>query len=533
MSLAQELIQKQGRLQSDRSNFENHWAEIAPLVLPRQDDFFNQRRNEGDRRTRSKYDDTATLALERGSAAIEGILIPRGQLWHGIQLPEELNDDHEAQIWAEDVTKFLFKHRYGSKANFASQAHEFIMSLLCFGTAVMAVEDIMGDGIKYKNTHLSEHFIMENARGMIDTDFRKYRMTAKQASEKFGEKTPPKVKEMLEKSPNEKMEFLHVVMPDIDNETDMPFVGYHVSVADAEVISVGGFKSFPYIVSRWVTAPNEQYGRSPAMNVLSEIKMLNQIRKTDLKARHNAVDPPILAADQHTIRKLSMKAGAINYGTIGPDGRPLVQPYMNGANINASQDTIEQSRKIINDAFFVTLFQILVDTPQMTATEVLYRAEEKGMLLSPSAGRQMTEWLGPLIEREITLYEDYGIFEDDGILPMPDSLKELGGSIEISYQNPLTQMQNAGEGSATERTIQSLIPAAQIDPSVLAPVDWAAYGDIIRRANGAPTRLFKTAEAIEAEQAQKAQAESMQQMAQMAPQVAGAVKDIAQAQSFE
>lgn len=533
MGIANELIQKRARLQSDRANFENHWSEIAPLVLPRQDDFFGGHHAEGDRRTRQKYDDTATLALERGSAAIEGILIPRGQIWHGIQLPEELNDDYEAQLWAENVTKFLFKNRYNSTANFASQAHEFIMSLLCFGTAIMSVEDIVGEGLKYRNSHLSEHCVMENARGIIDTDYRKYRMTAKQAFEKFGDKTPEKVRKCLEKEPHKKMEFLHVVMPDTENDVGMPFVGYHVSVEDNELIDIGGFKSFPYIVSRWVTAPNETYGRSPAMNVLSEIKMLNQIRKTDLKARHNAVDPPILAADQMTIRKLSMKAGAINYGTVGMDGRPLVQPYRSGGDINASNDTIQQSRQIINDAFFVTLFQILVDTPQMTATEVLYRAEEKGMLLSPSAGRQMTEWLSPLIERELSLYEDYGIFEDDGVLAMPDSVKEFGGVVDVSYSNPLTQMQQAGEGSATERTIQSLVPLAQIDPSILDNVDWMEYGEIIRKSNGAPQALFKSPERIEEEKAAKQQAAQMQQMVQAAPQVAGAVKDIAQAQAIE
>ena len=533
MGLASELIQKQAKLQSDRSNFENHWAEIAPLVLPRQDDFFNNSHAEGDRRTRKKYDDTATLALDRGAAAIEGILIPRGQFWHALGLDESLKDDYEAQVWAEDVRKFLFARRYAPNSSFASQAHEYIMSLLAFGTAIMSVEDMVGQGLKYRSSHLSEHFIMENAYGLIDVDYRKYSITAKQAKEKFGDKTPQKVLDTLEKEPNKKMEFLHVVMPDEGNDTDMPFVGYHVSIEDNEIIGIGGFKSFPYIISRWSTAPNETYGRSPAMNVLSEIKMLNQIRKTDLKARHNAVDPPILAADQHTIRKLSMKAGAVNYGAVGPDGRPLVLPYNNGSRIDVSNDAIQQSRAIINDAFYVSLFQILVDTPQMTATEVLHRAEEKGMLLSPNAGRQKGEWLDQMITRELTLYEDYGIFEDDGILPMPDSVKATGGAINIRYTNPLSTMQKSGEAAGTERTVQSLIPVAQIDPSVLKSVDWNEYAKIIAEANGAPKKLFKSPEVIEQEQQQEQQAAMMQQAVDAAPQLAGAVKDIAQAQAIE
>lgn len=529
--VAKNLIEQKGKLASERANWENHWADIAPLVLPRQDEFFNENRTEGDKRTRQRFDDTATLALERGAAAIEGVLIPRGQMWHGIAPPDDLIGDYEVEAWCERLAAFLFSKRYASKANFASQAHEFIMSLLAFGTGIMAVEDIVGSGIRYKTCHLSEHYIMENSRGFVDTTYRCYKLTAKQAMEKFGDNVGDKVKQQYEKDPSKKMEFLHVVRPDTENDTDFDFASYHVSIEDGTLMATGGFKTFPYIVSRWVTAPNETYGRSPAMTVLAEIKMLNQIRKTDLKQRHMAVDPPILAADQHTIRKLSMKAGAINYGTLDMNGNPLVRPYNAGTNISISNDIIEQSRQVINDAFFVSLFQILVDTPAMTATEVLYRAEEKGQLLSPSAGRQMTEWLDPLVEREISLYEEYGIFEDDGILAMPDKLKEYGGSVNVQYTNPLSQMQKSGKGAATERTVQSLLPFAEFGS--LEKIDWSGYSDIIREANGAPVTMFKSDEQLQAEREAQAQQQAMQQMVEAAPQVAGAVKDIAQAQAIE
>lgn len=52
---------------------------------------------------------------------------------------------------------------------------------------------------------------------------------------------------------------------------------------------------------------------------------------------------------------------------------------------------------------FITLFQILVDNPQMTATEAMLRAQEKGQLLAPTAGRIQAEFLGTLILRKLTL----------------------------------------------------------------------------------------------------------------------------------
>lgn len=532
MALAKELIDRQKKLEGERNTWEQHWSDIAPLILPRQDDFFNERRTPGERRTRERFDDTGPLALERGAAAIESILIPRGQMWHGIGLPDELIGDYEAEAWAEKLTRFLFKQRYSPEANFASQAHENIMSLLAFGTGIMAVEDMVGRGLRYKACHLSEHYIMENSRGIIDVDYRCYKLTAKQAMEKFGEDAPEKVRDKFDKNPSDKMEFLHVVMPDAEGDSDYDFVSYHVSVEDNQVIGrPGGYKTFPYIVSRWTTAPNEIYGRSPAMTVLAEMKMLNQIRKTDLKQRHMAVDPPILAADQHTLRKLTMKSGYINYGTLDMNGNPLVRPYNSGGDIGASNDIIEQSRGIINDAFFVTLFQILVETPRMTATEALIRDQEKGMLLSPNAGRQETEWLDRQIAREISLYEDYGIFEDDGFLAMPESVKEYGGEVDVYYTNPLSQMQMSQRALAMEKTVQSLLPFAEMGS--LSRIDWDNYGNIMRESNNAPVTMFKSDEQMEAEQEAAEQQAQMQQMVEAAPAVAGAVKDIAQAQAIE
>lgn len=531
MGIANELIDRQQKLAAERSNWDNHWSEIAPLVLQRQDDFFNQNHAKGEKRTRQKFDDTATLALERGSAAIEGILVPRSQKWHGIGLPDDLQDDQEAQEWADKLANFLFRKRYEPEANFASQAHEYILSLLAFGTAVMFVEDNVGKGVRYKTSHLGEHFIMENEAGVVDTNYRKYKMTAKQALERFGDLAPEKVRQCYDKDPSKEMDFLHVVRPDYDDDSEFPFVSYHVSIEDNELIDVGGFKTFPYIVSRWLKAPNEVYGRSPAMNVLAEIKMLNQMRRTDIKARHNAVDPPILAADQSTIRRLSMKAGAINFGAIDMNGRPLVQPYNTGHSIPASQDSLNESRKVINDAFFVTLFQILVDGPAMTATEVLQRAQEKGTLLSPNAGRQMSEWLARMVEREVSIYEEYGIFEDGQFLAVPDSLKDRGANFDIKFTNPISTMQRTEEALNTERTIQSLLPFA--DLGVLDRIDFDAYGDIMLEANGAPAKLFKSEEQMQQEQEAKAQQAQIMQAMQAAPVIAGAMKDVAQAQAVE
>lgn len=532
MGLATELLQKNETLRNDRSTFEHHWAEIAPLVFPRQDNFFDNNNEPGERRTRHRYDDTAALALDHGAAAVESILTPRQVMWHGIGLPEDIADDYESQVWSEKLAKFLFKMRYRPNTNFSSNLHECYMSLLAFGTSVLAVEDMLDGSARYKACHIGEFSFMENARGIVDMVYRYYKLTARQALEKFKENSSDKIKDMAEKNPSEKMWFLHVVMPDEGGDTDMEYVSYHVCCMSKELLSIGGFREKPYIVSRWTTAPDEVYGRSPAMTVLAEIKMSNQMRRTDIKARHMAVDPPLLAADQSTVRRFSMKPGALNYGTLDMNGNPLVRAYNSGSNIAFSNDGLDRSHDYINRAFFLNLFQILVDSPQKTATEVLQLAQEKGQLLTPTAGRQMTELLDPMIMREVSIYESYGIFEDEAPLQLPDAVKQMGGDFDIVYTNPLMRMQISERALGTERTVQSLLPLAQIDPSLLGMIDWVEYANIMRESNGAPVSLFKSPEILAAEREQQMQQEQMQALISAAPQVAGAVKDVAQASKY-
>lgn len=531
--IASEVLRVQEKLSSDRSVFESHWAEIAPLILDRQDNFWGQNKPDGERRDQRKFDDTAGMALQRFAAAKEAVRTPRGSKWHKLSnsIPE-LQENKEVQEWNDKATDFLFKMRNRAKANYANQQHECYISDGAFGTSVLIVEDEVGYGARYKSSHIAEHYFMENANGIIDVDYRRFKLTARQAMQKFGyDNLPEQIQTAYHKDASKKFEFVHCVTPDDDREfISDGWKSYYVSVTGKRLVASGFFKKFPFIIDRHLTSPNEVYGRSPAMMALAEIKTLNSMRKTDLKARHLAVDPINLAADQATIRRFVGKPGAINYGTLDAAGNPLIKPFNSGVRIDLSNDGIEQSRKFINDMFFVTLFQILVDNPAMTATEVLQRAQEKQQMIAPVMTQDS---LARMIEIEMSIYEDYGIFGDGEYLEMPRIMKEYDGEYQIEFTSPLARMQKGEEALATERTIQSLLPLAQIDPTILKRVNWDEYADIMREANGAPAKLFKSKDQMEAEEQAEQQQMAMQQMVQAAPQMAGAIKDIAQAQSYQ
>jgi hypothetical protein len=62
----------------------------------------------------------------------------------------------------------------------------------------------------------------------------------------------------------------------------------------------------------------------------------------------------------------------------------------------------EQRRNAIRDTFYVNQL-MMQNGPQMTATEVVQRNEEKMRLLGPVLGRLQSELLRPLIDRTFAI----------------------------------------------------------------------------------------------------------------------------------
>ena len=83
----------------------------------------------------------------------------------------------------------------------------------------------------------------------------------------------------------------------------------------------------------------------------------------------------------------------------------------------------------------------------MTATEVIERTTEKGILLAPTVGRQQSEYLGPLIERELDLLAQMRLLD-----PMPPQLRERAPRIyETVYTSPLSRAARAQEADPDAR----------------------------------------------------------------------------------
>ena len=530
-SRVEEIFRDFQQMEGDRGVWEEHWREIAERVLPRQNWFSASEKTPGEKRTEKIFDSTAGLALERFAAAMESMLTPRTMRWHKLAVNNSaLDQDAAVQRYLDQVTETLFQVRYNPKANFASQAHETYMSLGAFGTGALFIDDIPGTGIRYKSISLSEIYISESHAGVVDKVVRKFPLTARQAAQKWGyERMPMKIRGALEKEPEREFEFLHCVKPNEEkifgrkDYKGMDWISYYVCFESKTVMSEGGYTTFPYAVSRYVTAPKEIYGRSPAMTVLPDVKMINEMSKTVMRAAQKIVDPPLLLQEDGILQAFNTRPGALNYGGVDDQGRQVVQPLQTGARVDIGMDMMEQRRKTINDAFLVTLFQILVEAPNMTATEAMLRAQEKGALLAPTMGRQQSEMLGPMIERELDILSRAGVLPE-----MPDALKEMGGEVEVEYVSPLNRAQRAEEGVAILRTLEAVTPLAQIDPNVMSIFNPEMIARELSEINGVPAKILRSKEEVEAMMQEQRQQMEAQQLLQAAPIAANSAKALAE-----
>ena len=251
-------------------------------------------------------------------------------------------------------------------------------------------------GLRYKAVPLGECFFSENYQGQVTTLIRWFRMTARQAMEKFGEEWfPAMLRPALQQDLQTPYQFLHCVMPrDIDDydpdrldHKSMPFVSWYVSIdGKCMVAPEGGYRTFPYAVSRYDQTPGEGYGRGPLQICLPSAKTLNLQKSIFLKTGHRASDPVLLTPDDGLL-DFDLRPGATNAGGVNKDGNPMVHILPTG-DIMITEKMMLEERGIIENIFLTPLFKTLMQNPNMTATLVTELINERAMLVAPTLGRQ-------------------------------------------------------------------------------------------------------------------------------------------------
>ena len=507
-------------MQGSRGTWEDHWQEILDYVMPRKADIVFTR-TKGQKRTEILFDSTAITASNLLAASLQGTLTSPSMQWFYLKVRnEEFNENREVQLWLEDSAKRMYN--VFNESNFNTEVHEMYLDLVSIGTGALFVEEgnkgFQESGVHFNTMHIAEYYIQENVSGYIDTLYRKYKLSARQAVQEFGEdNVGEKVLEAAKDKPDKMFNFIHAVEPLEDYEralgkgaTKLPFHSCHVCEEDKMTVRAGGYNEFPYLVPRWSKATGEIFGRSPSYNALPDIKTLNKAVEIGLKAWAKAIDPPLLVQDDGVIGKVRMTPGGIT--VVRSDA--AIKPLQIASNWQVTDLKENQLRTAIRQAYYSDQLQ-LQDGPQMTATEVQVRYELMQRLLGPTLGRFQSEFLNPLIERVFGI-----MLRANAFLPAPEMLE--GQSVDVEYVGPLARSQKMEEAVAVERLYQLAMQVAQVDPSIM---DIINHDEAIRtRAAllGVPKSILKSVVEVDQMRQDRAMQEQMQQEIAMQQQQASA-----------
>ena len=513
--LTKTLLKRFDRLSAQRQNWETHWQEVADYMMPRKADV-TKLRSRGDKRTELIFDSSPLQAVELLAASLHGMLTNPSTPWFSLKFKEdEMDNEDEAKEWLESATETMYAAF--NKSNFQQEIFELYHDLITFGTAAMYIEEDEDDILKFSTRHINEIYIAENDKGRIDTVYRKFRLSVRAAVQQFGQGLSQKIDTIHAKDPYEEVEIVHAVYPRSDfnpkkqDKKNMPFESVYMEYSSGDELSVSGFREFPFVVPRYLKASHEIYGRSPAMTALPDVKMLNEMSKTTIKAAQKQVDPPLLVPDDGFILPVRTVPGGLNFYRSGT--RDRIEPLNIGANNPLGLNMEQQRRESIRAVFYVNQL-MMQQGPQMTATEVIQRNEEKMRLLGPVLGRLQSELLKPLIDRV------FAVLLRNNMLPQaPEFLS--GRDVEIEYVSPLAKAQKSTELQSIMRAIEILGSLSNVAP-VFDHINMDKLVRHLASIVGVPQKILKPQNQINAEREQAQQEQTQMQQMQQLQQVAEA-----------
>ena len=503
-NLARQLKDNLSRLMEKRSNWESHWQEVADYMLPRKAEITKQRAA-GDKRNISIFDATPIHALELLAASLHGMLTSSANRWFSLRFKEtELNDSDEAKEWLEDATQRMYD--VIAKSNFQQEIFECYHDLIAFGTACLMIEEDDEDVLNFSARHIKEIYIQENKKGYVDTIYRKFKMPAQAVLDKFGmENVSKEVLNSAKKNPFDDLTIIHVVRPRLEfdpkkkDKKNMPFQSIYYEESTGHIIMIGGFKENPYVIPRYLKASTEIYGRSPGMNALPDVKVLNKMVENSLKAAAKQIDPPLLIPDDGMLAPIRMAPGSINYYRAG--SRDRIEPLNINANTSITLNSENQRREAILKMFHVDQL-VITENRNMTATEVLQRQEEKMRILGPVLGRLQSELLSPMIIRIFNIMLRNNLFQ---MAPAILRSQELN----IEYVSPIALAQKSSELQSIMRGLELFGSMAQAMP-VMDYIDENGLIKQLINILGLPAKMIKSDAEVQQIREERAQQQQMQ-----------------------
>ena len=434
----EKLIKRYQKAEERKQQWEPHWQECYEYAFPQRENICRSAMMniDGGKKNIHLYDATAPDAVDQLASSLLAELTPPWAKWFGLTAGPELLLEEASQV-AEVLNKTTevmlqnFEH-----SNFAVEIHQCYLDLIVAGTACLMFEEASigeASAFRFYAVPLREIALEESADGKLESTFRSSKIRIDDIKVRFPDvEIPERWLELNRQDSDYRLNLIEAVIP---QNGKFGTSGYEYTAfvwnencgtEDNLILKEGIFATSPFINFRWLKAPGEIYGRSPVMKALPDIKTANKVVELILKNASISVTGIWQADDDGVLNPANIKLvpGAIIPKAVGSKGlTPLEAP----GKFDVSQLILENLQKSINHALLADRLS-QVNSPTMTATEVLERTAEIARILGASFGRLQAELLTPLLKRAFLILRRRGDvmnFDLDGKI------------VDLQYKSPL------------------------------------------------------------------------------------------------
>jgi hypothetical protein len=382
--------------------------------------------------------------------------------------------------------------------------------------------------LHFTSIQYGTYCIAESSKGKVDTIYREFKLTARQAKQEFGEQNlGAKIKACLAHEDTtkhqEKFTFIHAVYPRADSERDpyrrtpdnKPWASCTLCKEDQHIVRESGYDEMPYAVTRWEKWPGFVWGWTPGFRVLPIVRSLNFNEKQLDLLVEKMVDPRILVP-QSLIGMVDFKAGGLTpFDENMANGKP--EEWMTNGRFDVGHERSEQRRSAIRKAFHNDLFQMFSSLERdITAYQAAQQVGEKLDVFIPIFQTITTELLAPVLLR------CFGMCLRAGYLPpapaevnIPTANGVGIATPQVSYHSKMALAIKSLENRALDNFIGRMGPLVEAKPELM---DWLNDDTLVpdsARNEGLPARWIRTKEQVDAMRQQRAAAQQAQMQAEL------------------
>lgn len=531
LKLRQRILTRWGTLKKEREPYMTQWLEISEHITPSRGRFLiGKNRNESRSRWNRIVDSSAVRAANILAAGLmSGMTDPSSQWFALTTGTPNLDEAQAVKVWLDQVQRIM--EMAFTRTNTYQALHQGWRDVGTYGVMAMVIAEDDREVFHCYPLSVGEYAIGVDDRGVPDTLYRRFIMTAAQLVARFGRSklSADVLRNFDAGQVDHEYKLIHAIEPRFDRQygkrdsRNMPWRSVIIQI-DSDgtkdgILEESGFNEFPCVVGRWGASASDVYsGESPGMVALGDVRQLQHEQKQKGNSIDYIVNPPLIMPTAARDNEDDFEPGGRIYLDAPAQKDAVQSAWQVQMDINALRQDIAEVQQRINQAFSVDMFLMLSGQQmgKMTATEVAERHEEKLMMLGPVLSRLNNEVLKPLIERTFSI-----LYRAGQLPPAPPEL--AGVKLSIEYTSMLARSQRAIRANSLDQFLQRIGQVAQFDPNVLAKIDSFRivdeYADYLSVAPSVVVPTEQAQQKIEAQQQAQQQAQQAEQMQQAADAV--------------